>query len=396
MRLSDSELEALAREEGEGSEFKESLSDRDNVKRTICAFANDLVDRRAPGVIFVGLRKDGSCAGLTITEELEKRAADFRHDGSILPLVSVLPRRARVRDCDVLAIEVEPSSTPPVRCSGIVWVRCGPTNQKATPEEERRLIERVRWHALPFDQRPVPGATVGDLDMSLFERVYLPEAVAPEILDANNRPREQQLSALRLSMPDGTPTYAGILVLGKSTRRWIPGAYVQFVRLAGTDLSDPIFDQKEIDGPVPDLMRRLDELVELNVRVPTVVAGHPTEMRFPDYPVEALRQLARNAVMHRSYEGTNAPILIYWFSDRIEIHSPGGPFGRVNRENFGSPGLTDYRNPQLAEAMRVLDYVQRFGAGFPIVRRELQKNGNPPLEHEVGSAHVVVRVRRRA
>ncbi len=396
MPLSDSELEELSLKESERAEFKSSLKDREKIKRAICAFANDLVDTRLSSVIFVGLDDKGNCAGLTIDDDLERTAAAFRSDGSLPPNLSMLVRRKRIRDCDVLVIEVAPADTPPVRLAGVTWVRVGTTNQKATADEEKRLSERVRWSALSFDLRPVPNCTVNDLDMSLFERVYLPSAVAPEVLAANNRSQELQLSSLRLAMPDGTPTYAGMLVLGKNVRHWIPGAYVQFVRSAGTELADPILDQKQIDGSLPDLMRRLDEVLELNVRTPTEITGHTTEIRNPDFPLEALRQLARNAVMHRTYEGTNAPILIYWFVDRVEIHSPGGPFGRVSRQCFGLPGYTDYRNPQLAEAMRVLNYVQRFGAGFPIVRRELERNSNPPLEHEVESAHILVRVRRRA
>jgi len=81
----------------------------------------------------------------------------------------------------------------------------------------------------------------------------------------------------------------------------------------------------------------------------------------------------RNAYMHRSYEATNAPVRVYWFSDRIEIHNPGGPFGSVTVENFGQPGVTDYRNPNLAEALRALGYVQRFGAGIAIARKHFGK-----------------------
>ena len=87
--------------------------------------------------------------------------------------------------------------------------------------------------------------------------------------------------------------------------------------------------------------------------------------------MDALRQLVRNAYMHRSYEATNTPIRVYWFDDRIEIHNPGGPFGSVTPENFGQPGITDYRNPNLAEALRALGYVQRFGAGIAIARKAL-------------------------
>lgn len=81
--------------------------------------------------------------------------------------------------------------------------------------------------------------------------------------------------------------------------------------------------------------------------------------------------------MHRTYEGVHAPVRVYWFDDRIEIMSPGGPYGGVTVENFGQPGLVSYRNPNLAEAMRALGLVQRYGVGIPIARRELNENGQP-------------------
>jgi len=75
--------------------------------------------------------------------------------------------------------------------------------------------------------------------------------------------------------------------------------------------------------------------------------------------------------------------------------SPGGTFGQVTRENFGHPGITDYRNPYLAEAMKVLGYVQRFGVGIPIARQELKKNGNPPPEFGIEPTNILVTVRKR-
>ena len=86
---------------------------------------------------------------------------------------------------------------------------------------------------------------------------------------------------------------------------------------------------------------------------------------------------------------------LYWFADRVEIHSPGGPFGAVTNADFGNPGVADYRNPTVADAMRVLGYVQRFGAGIAIARQELANNGNPPLEHQAVAEHVLWIVRAR-
>lgn len=93
---------------------------------------------------------------------------------------------------------------------------------------------------------------------------------------------------------------------------------------------------------------------------------------------------------------TSTPVRVTWYSDRVEIYSPGGPYGIVTVENFGRPGVTDYRNPLLAEAMAGLGYVQRFGAGLEITRQTLEQNGNPEADFTVDPAYVGVVVRRSA
>ncbi len=140
------------------------------------------------------------------------------------------------------------------------------------------------------------------------------------------------------------------------------------------------------------MLREIDEILQLNIAITSDLTAQPIEIRQPDYPIVALQQLIRNAVMHRSYEETNAPVRISWFGDRIEIHSPGGAFGQVNSQNFGT-GITDYRNPHLAEAMKNLGYVQRFGIGIPTAQKQLEKNGNPPAEFSVYDSSILVIVR---
>ena len=124
-----------------------------------------------------------------------------------------------------------------------------------------------------------------------------------------------------------------------------------------------------------------------------LVGGETREER-QDYPEDALRQLARNAVLHRSYEGTNAPVRITWFADRVEIQSPGGPYGQVTKETFGTPGVTDYRNPTIAAALKALGFVERFGVGIAVARKSLAANGNPPPEFTVEDAHVLATIWR--
>ncbi len=397
--MDDTELERLLLDlESDRTERKASVSDKDRVCEAVCAFANDLPDHREPGVVFVGANDDGTCTGLAITDKLLLSLADIKSDGNTVPFPSMTVQKRRLRGCDMAVITVQPADAPPVRFRGRTWIRVGPRRGIATPEEERRLTEKRRSRDLPFELRTVAPASIDELDLELFARTYLPSSVAPEVVEQNQRTIEQQLASLRLIATQDAqlrPTVLGIPVLGKDPLRFVPGAYAQFLRIDGTSLSDPIRDAVSISGPLPEFLRQLEEKLEAHIETARDLTSGPVEILRPDYPFVAIQQLVRNAVLHRTYEGTNSPVRIYWFSDRIEILSPGGPYGQVNQENFGRPGITDYRNPYLAEAMRNLGYVQKFGVGIQLAKRELQENGNPPLEFQVDS-HILALVRRRA
>jgi ATP-dependent DNA helicase RecG len=295
----------------------------------------------------------------------------------------------------VAVITVWPADSPPVRYKGRVYIRIGPRRGIASAQDERILNEKRRHRDRPFDVQPVMSAALDDLDLVRFEAEYLRAAVAPDILEANDRSAEQRLAATKMiiSADQPVPTVLGLLVIGKTTRSFLPGAYVQFLRIEGTELDQPIVDEELIDGTVADVIRRLDEKLVAHNRTHVNFTGGPREERTPLYPPVALQQLTRNAVLHRTYEGTNAPVRVYWYEDRIEIISPGGPYGEVTPENFGAPGLADYRNPNLAEALRVLAYVQKFGGGIAAARNALQRNGNPPPEFRVDQHHVLAILR---
>ncbi len=394
--MTDAELEALLFDSGSDRvERMEALTHPDRVKQAIAALANDLPNSGLPGVVFIGQRDDLSCAGLAITDDLLLRLAAFRSDGTLLPFPTMEVRKVTLRGCTVAVVIVQPTENPPIKCDGRVWVRVGPRRAQASAEEERRLVEKRRWGSLPFDAQPVSGATVADLDLNRFRTELLPSAVSPEVLAENHRPVEQQLQALRLLTPSGHVTAAALLLDATDARRYFPGAYVQFLRIAGPTLTDPVISQKELSGTLVDQLRQLDELIALHTNRRAEIGG-VLRTEVVDYPEEALRQLVRNALMHRSYESTNAPTRVTWFDDRVEIQNPGGPFGMVTKENFGQPQVADYRNPTLASWLKMLGLVERFGVGIAIARKRLEANGNPPPRFQPEDSYTLVTVFKRA
>ncbi len=400
MRYSDQDLENLLADiESDLVERKQSWGGDapEKGRQAICAFANDLPDYRRAGVLLIGAADDGAPSGLPITDELLRTLSDIRTDGNTLPPPSIIVEKRLLKGSEFAVVTVQPSDAPPVRYKGRIWIRSGPRRAIATPQEERILNERRRYRDIPFDVQPLPTCVLSAIGRLLFEQEYLPNAFAPDVIATNERTYEQRLAACRMiaSAADPTPTILGLLVLGVSPRDWVPGAFIQFLRIDGVALSDPILDEAVIDGDMGQVLRRIDEKIASHNHVQIDIHSTDRETRIAPYPRVALQQLIRNAVMHRTYENTNAPVRITWFNDRIEINSPGGPYGIVTRENFGQPGITDYRNPHLAEAIKVLGFVQRFGIGIQTARAELKKNGNPDLEFLIEPMTVLATVRRR-
>ncbi|RJQ52250.1 MAG: transcriptional regulator [Desulfobacteraceae bacterium] len=396
--MRDEELIALLDDlESDRVERKESIADGDKIRKAICAFANDLPDHKKPGVLFVGVDDSGFPTRRPITDQMLQQLASMRADGNILPFPSMIVQKSNLKGHELAVVLVQPADAPPVRFKGTAWVRVGPRRAIASPQEERILAERRRYHDAPADIQPLRDVDIEELDQALFKEVYLPAAVSPEVLAGNSRTSEEQMASLRLVDfgPPLTPTVLGLLVLGKRPSRHMPGAYVSFLRLAGEQLSSDVVSNHDIQGPLPRMMSQLDELLNLHIMTAVDITSGNKERRYPDYPLAALQQIVRNAVMHRSYEGTNAPVRIYWYSNRIEVISPGGPYGHVTKENFGLPGINDYRNPNLAEAMRHLGYAQHFGVGIQIAREALARNGNPPLEFKLDLGPLVAIIRKK-
>jgi ATP-dependent DNA helicase RecG len=392
IRYTDDELVSLLNDiESNRVERKINFkNESDKIRQSVCAFANDLPNHNQPGILFIGAEDNGEPSQLPITDELLLQISDMKTDGNILPLPTITVEKRILRGGEMAVVTVLPSDVPPVKYQGRIWIRTGPRRSIANAQEERILNERRRFRDQPWDLHPIAHARLSDLSRAFFEDEYLPKAFAPDVLLANNRTYEERLSSCKmiLSPDEPTPTILGLLAIGKKPQDFIPGAYIQFVRFKGKELSDPVIDEQKIDGRFIDVIMQAEFKLKSHNRtkVDTSKGPHIVTM---DYPHRAFQQIVYNAVMHRSYEGTNAPVRVYWFDDRVEITSPGGPYGNVTPENFGQYGINDYRNPNIADAFKALEYIQRYGTGIKIARDEMRQNGNPPVEFMVDQSVVI-------
>ncbi len=390
MMISLDELRGLMLDlESDRVERTRAFNKGDKLGEAVCAFANDMPNHRLPGYFFVGVDDAGKLTGFKVDDALLRTLAAVRSDGNVLPQPRMNVERVVFPEGEVAVVEVFPSDLPPVRYNSRVCIRVGPRKGYANEQEERVLIERRQAQAKSFDARPCFEAGLSDLALGQFD-AYRRVAVDADTITANHRPIDQQLASLRLYDPErGCPTHAGLLLIGKNPRFYLPGAYVQYLQLPGESLTDRPVDQAEISGDLSSVMRELELRVKSLLHQAMRQVGGLAERLEPDYPEWALRELLMNAVMHRNYD-SNAPIRFYVFSEHIEILSPGGLYGEATRENF--PTRNSYRNPVIAEAMKSLGYVNRFGYGVQRAQALLAQNGNPPAKIEFDEHSFLVKI----
>ena len=382
----------------ESSRVERTVSTRDTAKfsQAVCAFANDLLASHLPGYLLIGADdKTGTLAGLTVTDELLRNLAGLTSDGNILPAPAITVYRVSLSSGagDVAVVEVQPSDLPPVRFKGQTWIRRGPRKGIANETEESILIERRTAAARTFDAQPCVGAGLSDLAVDLFTNTYRPLAVDAETIAENHRPIEQQLASLRFfDLTRNYPTYAGLILFAKDLGNWLPNAFVEYVRFDGPRMADEVSAEKRFQGDLLSVVRDLASYVKLITDSRPVRSSALQETTIADYPETAIREFLMNAVLHKSYEAP-APVRFYQYSDRIEIQNPGPLYGLARPENF--PTQTSYRNPVLAEAMKTLGAVNRFGRGVERAQAALKRNGSPPAEFIFGDLHFGVTVRIR-
>ena len=184
---------------------------------------------------------------------------------------------------------------------------------------------------------------------------------------------------------NGKPTLAAILNFALYPQGYFPQLAVTAVVVPGREIGDVgpgterFVNNKRIEGTLQMMLSESIAFCLRNMKIRTVIdsaTGERTDI--PEYPIEAIREAVLNALIHRDYshftEGT--PIQINFFSDRLEIRSPGGLYGRMTVEDLGK-ARPDLRNPALAAMSEFLLHTENRYSGIPTIRREMAALGLP-------------------
>ncbi len=210
---------------------------------------------------------------------------------------------------------------------------------------------------------------------------------------------EEQAYEMLAITRNGVPTLAAVLNFGIYPQGYFPQLSITAIVVPGEEIGETDGDgarfvnNKRIEGTLQDMVEEAIFFCQRNMKVKTVIdpnTGRRTDTT--EYPVNAIREAVLNALIHRDYsphtEGT--PVQIDFFSDRLEIHSPGSLYGRMTVEDLGS-ARPDLRNPALAAMAEFLMKTENRYSGIPTIRREMAAAGLPaPLFQNRRNEFVVI------
>lgn len=265
------------------------------------------------------------------------------------------------------------------------FVRVGDADLSMT-DYEIYSYESFRKHQHD-DERPVERAKLSMLNSDKLQNYLLQMRIdRPGFAQLDTAQAYEMLAITR----DDVPTLAAVLNFGLYPQGYFPQLAITAIVVPGTEIGDlaadntRFLDNKRIEGTLPDMLTEALSFCKRNMKVKTVIDPETAErVDRPEYPIEAIREAVLNALIHRDYspytEGT--PIQIDFFADRLEIHSPGGLYGRLTVEELGH-SRPDLRNPALATMAEFLLKTENRYSGIPTIRREMKKAGLPEPEFQ--------------
>ena len=339
--MTDDILKQLKAGEVSGVQFKERILDKYDIACELVAFSNS-----HGGKLVVGIKdKTGETNALSYSEvqETTNLLSDMASE-NVVPSILIKIDTVEVEDGNLVIATIKEGLNKPYHDNkGIVWVKNGADKRKVFDNAELAEMMTDCGSFAP-DEAGVRDATINDLDArtiklflgNRFERVLekkglIGDAFNEASLDAvcsaiaKGHDCEKILRNLRFIRPDGTLTVAAMLLFGKYTQRWMPMMTAKCICFAGNSVGSKVFRDKVNDADMEgNLLHQYDTIMDFFTRnLHNVQVGDEfNSMGKLEIPYTSLVEFTVNSLVHRSLN-MKAPVRIFIFDNRVEIHSPG-------------------------------------------------------------------------
>lgn len=245
----------------------------------------------------------------------------------------------------------------------------------------------LRSTGISWDALTPEDATTNDIDIGRVKKYIRSANVTGRRKIGEEEDLLDVLEKLEL-IKDGKPTWAAILLFGRTAQSRLTQAQIHCGRFKG---ETTVIDDRMITGTVIEQVDEAMDFILKNINVEFVMTGMPAREEIWDYPLEALREAVINAVCHRDYTiSSNVEIRIY--DDRLVVWSPGGLPPGITMDDLYKPHSSVLRNKGIAGILYDLGLIERWGSGIDKMRKTCLGAGLPePVFEEYQGFRVTFR-----
>lgn len=272
----------------------------------------------------------------------------------------------------LVVVSVPPGVGTCSNAAGLATRRLGRECLPFTPDQQREVLSArglIDWSA---GEIPVRTAELAPLEIERL-RQLLRRAGRHELAALDT---ERLLTDLRLTVAGGGLTRAGALLLAPADlladRLPEYGYSYQYRPTSGAEATNRVRGRE----PMLAAIELLIEAVERRTQIEPLSLPGGVQLSLSDYPVDAVRELVVNALIHRSYD-THGSVDIEHTADQLTISSPGGFVAGVTPQNILTYPSTP-RNRLLTETVALLQLAERTGQGVDRAYREMLRSGKEP------------------
>ncbi len=363
---------------------------------TLSSFSN----QNEGGIIVFGIdeNKNYEVVGVYDANDLQTQVAN--QGLQMCPVVRPLFTAAEIDDKIVVAAEIPAVdiSERPCFYSGVgrikgSYIRVGESDALMN-EYEIYSYEAFR-KKLYDDIRPISRADADILNEDLLNEYFI--RLKKDKPNLSKMPQDKLYSLFSI-IKNNVLTMASLLLFTDYPQAIVPQLGIICVVAAGYEIGETgnnnerFIDSKRINGNIQTMLDEAVSFVNRNMRHSIIInslTGKRTDRS--EYPINAVREAILNALVHRDYSihSENMPIEIKMFRDRIEIHNPGGLYGRLTLDDLGKV-QADTRNPVIANALEVLGVTENRYSGVPTMRREMKEADlEQPYFENIGGSFTV-------
>lgn len=368
-------LEIIVNGENSGVEFKRDDVRPEQLAKEVVALANF-----QGGLLLLGVEDDGRVSGIQ-RANLEEWVMNVFQD-KIHPMI--LPYYEEIKlddDMLVAAISFPIGISKPyvVRHGGKeeIYIRVGSTSRLATREQQMRLFELGGM--LHTEVMPVPRTDMSCLDEARLMNYVKDILRDPDVPKSAEEWQTRLLGLGFLTEAAGNIccTIAGLVLFGKSPRRYLKQAGLRVLVFEGEEkeyqavlddiLDGPMVgrwdvengDKRLVDGGI--IERFMDAMTPFISQESADVSEALRRETQWFYPIEAVREALINALAHRDWTRF-VEIEVSGYSNRLEIISPGALTNSMTIEKMKA-GQRSPRNTLVMEVLRDYGYVDYRGMG---------------------------------